>query len=161
MESFEEVLEQYRPMIYHMIRRLRIYKNVDEFEQIGLIALWEAYQNMQEDKGSFTGYAYATIRGKMLTALAKARKEGETVVYPKEEFWSVETDMSLRPPLELETLLSYCDGLTENEKKWVVATFYLQLKPGEIAVIEGKSISAIKKWRKGALEKIKKQIQQS
>jgi DNA-directed RNA polymerase len=155
MESFEQILEQYRPMIHHMIRKLNIYKNQEEFEQIGLIALWEAYENIQEEKGSFTSYAYVTIRGKMLTALSKARRSEDTFVYPKEEFWNGETDPDLRQPLELETLLAYCDGLTENETKWVVGTFYHQLKIGEIAEREGKSISAVKKWRQGALAKLK------
>ncbi|WP_437177704.1 sigma-70 family RNA polymerase sigma factor [Heyndrickxia coagulans] len=144
MESFEEVLRQYRPMIFHMIRKLRIYKNIDEFEQIGMIALWEAYQNRQDDKGSFTSYAYNTIRGKMLTELTKKRREEEMFACPKEEFWNVKVDESLRPPLELETLLSYCDGLSEKEKKWVVAAFYEQLKQGEIASREGKSAEAVK-----------------
>ncbi|WP_276210883.1 sigma-70 family RNA polymerase sigma factor [Weizmannia sp. FSL K6-0777] len=160
VENFEEVLRQYRPMIFHMIRKLRIYKNIDEFEQIGMIALWEAYQNRQDDKGSFTSYAYNTIRGKMLTELTKRRREEKMFAFPKEEFWNVKVDESLRPPLELETLLSYCDGLTEKEKKWVVATFYEQLKQGEIAFREGKSVEAVKKWRRQALEKIRKSMEQ-
>lgn len=158
MESFEKVAEQYRPMISHLIRKLGIYKNCEEFEQIGLIALWEAYEHYQPQKGSFTSYAYVTIKGNLLKALAKDKRVEETMVYPKEEFWLNENDPSLKTPLELETLLTYCEMLTENEKKWVIATFYHQLKLGEIASREHKSVNAVKGWRSRALQKLKQQL---
>ena len=40
--NFEEVYKQYEPMIYAMLRKLNIFKDQDEYIQIGRIAIWEA-----------------------------------------------------------------------------------------------------------------------
>lgn len=46
-------------MIYQIIRSLHIYKNEEEFYQIGLIGLWEAQQRFDEQKGRFFNFAYS------------------------------------------------------------------------------------------------------
>lgn len=155
MENFEEIVEQYTPMIYHMMRSLHIYKNQEEFFQIGLIALWEARQRFNSDKGTFSTYAYSYIKGRMLTELSSQNKVEERNVYPDEVFWETAVDTMGQPPLQLEQLLSYCDGLTDKQKQWVTYTFYFGLSVVEIAEIENVSPSAVKKWRSGALAKLR------
>lgn len=154
MEYFEETVEKFEPMIYQIMHSLRIYKNQDEFYQIGLIALWEASKRFVKGKGAFSSYAYAMIKGRMLTELAKARKRDERNAYPKDEFWEIQIDQT-REPMELATLLSYCDRLTLKQKKWVIMTFYFGMNTSEIAAEEKVSTSAVKKWRNGAMEKLR------
>jgi DNA-directed RNA polymerase len=156
MESFEELAAKYESMIYHVIHSLNIYKNRDEFFQIGLIALWEAYKRFDPDKGNFGTYAYSFIKGRMMTELGKQSKDDERHVYPAEEvFWEMKAYENGQPPLQLPILLSYCHGLSPKQKLWVVYTFYYGMTVKEIAEAEKVSLSAVKKWKAGAMEKIK------
>ncbi|MFD1707005.1 sigma-70 family RNA polymerase sigma factor [Siminovitchia sediminis] len=157
MEDFTELAKQYKPMIYHIIRSLHIYKNEEEFEQTALIALWEARERFHPDKGRFSAYAYSYMKGRMMTELTKHSKE-ENLAYPDEDFWEVQEDQHREQPLELETLLSYCEGLTEKQKHWVIFTFYYGQTVKEIAEEKKVSESAVKKWRSGAIKKIRRNM---
>lgn len=154
MENFQETVEKYEPMIYQIMHSLHIYKNHDEFYQIGLIALWEASERFVEGKGAFSSFAYATIKGRLLTELSRAKKQEERNTYPDEQFWEYRIDPA-KEPMELATLLSYCDRLTVKQKKWVIMTFYFGMGTSEIAAIEKVSPSAVKKWRKNAMERLR------
>ncbi|RDU37537.1 RNA polymerase subunit sigma-24 [Neobacillus piezotolerans] len=158
MESFEYLAHQYAPMITSIIRSLQIYKNKDEFYQTGLIALWEATKGFNPEKGSFEGYAYSFIRGRIMSELTKASAFAERTVFPSEEFWEMAGDSAEDETLSEMLLLSYCKGLTENQKKWVLYTCLECLSIKEIAEKEDVSASAVKSWRKGAKEKLKREI---
>lgn len=157
MESFEQVKKQYTPMIYKIISTLKIYQNKDEFFQIGLIALWEAYERFDAEKGEFKNYAYSYIKGRMMTEMTRSNKriDRETPVQADWDFLVTHYDPVF---MEEDILLSYCQAaeLTENQRKWVLYTFLKQLTVAEIAYIEGVSESAVKKWRTGARQKLKK-----
>ncbi|MFK9092468.1 sigma-70 family RNA polymerase sigma factor [Bacillus salipaludis] len=156
MESFEKLAEQYKPMIFKIIHSLHIYKDQEEYYQLGLIALWEANRNFDARKGKLASYAYMYIKGYLLMELKKCRKSEEKNLYPNEEFWSVMEDHSSFCPLEEETLRSYCIGLTPNQTKWVIYMALYDLSSSEIAALEQVSVSAVKGWRAGAREKIKR-----
>jgi RNA polymerase sigma factor (sigma-70 family) len=155
VESFNELVAQYQPMIHKIIQSLHIYRNEDEFYQTGLIALWEASQSFNESKGSFSNYAYAYIKGKMLTQMSQNNQHQEKHVLPEMEFWECIEDQGSSLFLEKETILTYCEGLTGKEAKWVMASFIEQLTNKEIAEKENVSISAVKQWKSGALRKMK------
>ncbi|WP_409250654.1 sigma-70 family RNA polymerase sigma factor [Bacillus sp. SCS-153A] len=161
MKEFNEVLSQYEPMIHKIINSLQIYKEKDEYVQIGMTALWEAWDKYEEEKGSFTGYAYSTIRGRLLDELKLRVKWQESFSYPEEEFWEMVPDESQESCLQTETLLTYFQPLTDTQKKWVLYTFIEMMKITEIAEREQVSVSAVKKWRNGAKNKllIRKTIQ--
>ncbi|WP_026575841.1 sigma-70 family RNA polymerase sigma factor [Bacillus sp. UNC438CL73TsuS30] len=158
MESFEELVVQYSPMIHKIIHTLHIYKNWDEFYQHGLIALWEASNRFDPEKGNFTTYAYNYIRGFLLLELTKAHKYEENCVCPKEEFWETAEGIVIDYPLETETILSVCTTLTPNQRKWVLYTALYDLSIKEIAIKEKVSMSAVKSWRAGAREKLRERI---
>lgn len=159
VEDFERVAHQYEPMIWKIIQSLNIYKNKEEFYQIGLIALWDASRRYKPTKGSFTTYAYSYIKGRILTELTKRRKYEETnTAIQKEEFWENVVDETICTPLEVESILSYCTDLTLPQKKWVLYTALADLSLMQIAEIENVSISAVKAWRKGARKKLKKKV---
>ncbi|MGG3466000.1 sigma-70 family RNA polymerase sigma factor [Neobacillus pocheonensis] len=155
MESFEQLVEQYEPMIHKIFNSLHLYKNKDEFYQQALIALWEASRRYNPEKGTFTNYAYSYIRGHLLMELKKIHRHSERNLYPKEEFWTAVEDQNPVCPLELETLFTYCSTLTPNQRKWVLYSVLYGFSTKEIAEMEKVSVSAIKLWRAGAKEKIK------
>ncbi|MBP3039935.1 sigma-70 family RNA polymerase sigma factor [Bacillaceae bacterium Marseille-Q3522] len=158
MESFEQLVKQYEPMLFRIMHSLHIYKNKEEFYQLGLISLWEARQRFDSAKGSFTNYAYTYIKGKFLTEMTKTNRYEERCFYPKEEFWDIIEDDALPSHLQHTILLSYCQGLTNNQKKWLLYTFLEDLSVKDIAEKEGVSVSTVKLWRKGAKEKLKQRL---
>lgn len=154
MDYFDKIADKYAPMIYSIIRSLHIYKNKEEFFQTGLIALWEASKSFNAEKGNFEGYAYRYIKGRMMTELTKMNTIADRTVYPKEEFWELIEEPQAAETLPVQLVLSYCDDLTPNQKKWVLYTCLEFLSIKEIAEKEKVSISAVKSWRKGAKKRI-------
>ena len=159
MESFEELVEQCKPMIYKVIHTFNIYKDEEEYFQTGVIGLWEAKERYDPERGNFSTIAYTYIRGRILDELKKRNRIEERSAYPDEDFWLMKIDENAEHPFELATLLTYCNGLTPKQKQWVIDTFYLGLTLKEIAKKEKVSESAVKKWRKQAMEKIKENIE--
>jgi RNA polymerase sigma factor (sigma-70 family) len=159
VEHFDELVVQYTPMINKIMQTLHIYKNHEEFYQTGLIGLWEAQLNFNQEKGEFANYAYTSIKGKMLYAMNQSNKHEERVFHPQEAFWPILEDANSENLLEMETMRNYCEGLTEKETKWVIAYCKDCLSIREIANRENVSVSAVKQWRMGALRKLRGQVE--
>jgi RNA polymerase sigma factor (sigma-70 family) len=155
LESFEQLVDQYQPMLHKIMHSLHLYKDHDEFYQHSLIALWEASKRFDSQKGSFTNYAYSYIKGYLLMELNKLHKDQERYVHPDEEFWELAADPYADDPLQEEILLSYGTTLTPNQKKWLLYTIRDRLSVKEIADLEKVSMSAVKSWRSGARGKLK------
>lgn len=152
--DFEQLAADYSNMIHSIIHSLRIYKNHDEFYQIGLIALWEGSQHYDEQKGVFAPYIYKFIKGKLLTALKKEKKRDDRHVYPEneDEFHLGHEDRVL----ELEDLLSHFHHLTDLQKKWVVLRFYHGFSNRDIAEMENISLRKVRAWGDLAMKKFLK-----
>jgi DNA-directed RNA polymerase len=160
MESFEQVAAQYKPMIHQIIRTLNIYKNQEEFFQLGLIRLWELWEKYDPQKGNFLTFAYTNIRMKMLDELKKSKLQEDRSVVPDEEFWTLMECPCTDRPLEEKMVLSYCEGLTNNQTIWVTSTFLYDLSTNEIAKQHQVTVSAVKAWKKGALTRLRSILQQ-
>ncbi|TDL71193.1 sigma-70 family RNA polymerase sigma factor [Rhodococcus qingshengii] len=159
MESFDDLVIQYKPMIQKIMHSLHIYKNQQEFYQTGLIALWEASQTFEERKGTFSNYAYTSIKGKMLSEMTQNNHYKEkNILPPNEEFWERIEGQDSSLFLEKETIQTYCEGLTEKEATWVMESYINQLSIKEIAESENVTVSAVKQWKLGALRKLKVKV---
>jgi RNA polymerase sigma factor (sigma-70 family) len=158
VESFDELVVQYKPMIHKIIRSLHIYRNEDEFYQTGLIALWEATKSFDDKKGSFSNYAYTCMKGKMLYQMNQTNQWKEKNIFPENGFFDLIEDHDNTPLFEKEAFRTYCEGLTKKETKWVLASFIEQLSNKEIAEREKVSVSAVKQWKLGALTKLKVKV---
>jgi RNA polymerase sigma factor (sigma-70 family) len=158
LESFNQLVAQYEPMIYKIMQSLHLYKNLDEFYQLGLIGLWEASERFDSGRGEFTNYAYATIKGKLLTELAKSKQFEERTLHPEEEFWAVLEEPQAEEAFEEPLFVLYRKKLTKNQYKWLLYTVQGGLSVKEIAKRESVSPSAVKAWRAGAREKLKRMI---
>ncbi|WHY59684.1 sigma-70 family RNA polymerase sigma factor [Cytobacillus firmus] len=160
MESFEQISAQYEPMIHDIMHKLNIYKNTEEFHQLGLITLWQAWKNHDDEKGTFLSYAYSMVKGHMMMELTRQTKQIDRYIYPKADFWEFIEDTSPVPSPELtQELYKKCGMLSENQMKWLHYTLCDGLSVREIAEKERVSLSAVKNWRQGAREKLKKIMQ--
>lgn len=130
--SFEEVLVNYEPIIKKQMISLRIYKDFDEFFQLGRIALWEAYMKFDPAKGSFSTYAISTIRGKYMTLLTKKTKDDERQVLIGDERFDFLPSSWEFSPLEQETIEAYMTGLTKRERVGCMRRFYCTKRRGRL-----------------------------
>ncbi|UII57657.1 sigma-70 family RNA polymerase sigma factor [Cytobacillus spongiae] len=161
MESFEEVKDKYERLIWKIIQTLHIYKNKEEFYQIGLIALWQAHVRYNAEKGSFYIYAYSFIRGKIQTQMSRQNQFDERNIFPTEEYLEQIEGDNNQHFLEEHYILSLCEHLTANQKKWVLYTALHDLSIFDIAKKEHVSPSAVKAWRKGAKERLRGHLVQN
>jgi RNA polymerase sigma factor (sigma-70 family) len=161
--DFEEVLSQYEPIIFNQLKKLGIYKNHDNFYQLGLIALWDAHKQFDPAKGKFQTLAISLVRGKMLDELKKERLNEQRYIQ-----YDIQDDADYLPPssivvdqvLERETIAAYCIGLSEDQKIWVQMAIVEQKKIGEIAAELNVPVERVKSWRKQAIKKICRNIKE-
>ncbi len=153
VSTFEEVLSQYTPMIHHIIKSLNIYKDKDRYFHEATIILWETMLTQDHQKGSFTSYAYSSIRGKLLNHLKKEVQWEATHAFvehiPEQPF---EPSLS-----DIEGLEKYTQHLTDRQKVWLIEYIGKGKRLEDIAREEGVSISAVKSWRGEALKKLRKE----
>lgn len=158
MESFEEILEQYEPMIYACIRKLRIYKNHSEFVQAGRVGLWKAAQRYDMGRGDFAPFAYRSIFGSILDELKKSYAyeqqtvptEGdvlERIIGCKEEV--VELSKSIN-----EALFQ----LNHTEQQLIRLLFIEGYSLDEVACRLGMTKESLKKKRQRTLKKLKNSL---
>lgn len=154
-QPFEEILYQYEPLIKAQMKKLNLYRQHDDYYQIGAIALWEAYKNFDADKGSFSAYALHTVRGHMLMMLRKEQQFAERHLL----YDSLERDL---PPFReliyerndiVELLTPYLHYLSPREKLWLYEAIIAGKKLGELASEQGVSTNTAATWRKKALQK--------
>jgi RNA polymerase sigma factor (sigma-70 family) len=150
--EFEQLAAQYSNMIHSIIHSLHIYKNHDEFYQIGLIALWNASEQFDETKGQLSTYAYSFIKGRMLNHLKKENRQEDRNTAMCEEDW-VKIGYEDRY-LEKETLLSHFYHLTEKEKQWVCLRFYEGLSNREIADRLQLKVTTVRSCERRAMKKV-------
>lgn len=155
-KNFEKIFKQYENMIKKQIKTLHIYKNHDEFFQIGMIALWEAMQRYDQRKGNFSAYAYVTVRGKMLEQLKKEKRYGERHTAAFETAIVQNAYSFSETLLEEEQFQSYLAPLSKKQKTWAIEAILNQKTITEIAEEHGATKEAVKSWRKEALKKLRK-----
>lgn len=154
--TFEEALVQYTPMVHHLLKRLRIYKDFDDYIQLGFIALWEAYEKFDPDKGAFSAYAYMTMKGHLLMTLKKQMKYEEHNKPLNEEFLDViKADIS-QVPLEEEILYLYYRDLTEGEKTYIHEHIVNDRPLQDIAAEHQVKLEAVKWWGRSAKKKLRR-----
>ena len=154
---FEELHQQFEPMIYHAIKKLGIYKNKHEFYQIGCIALWEASLRFNKEKGEFKSYAYSYMIGRMKSSLTDEKKKEDRESHSDDIWVEDETTNVDFSAILLESLLERVSSLlSANQRKWVKAHCIYGSTPSEIAEDEGVTVAAVKGWRRDAIAKLRK-----
>lgn len=59
--TFEELVEQYEPMIYRLMRRNHVFRDHDEYIQLSKIAMWDVYHKFNPTKGDLAPFFYVAI----------------------------------------------------------------------------------------------------
>ncbi|PIC62936.1 RNA polymerase subunit sigma-70 [Sporosarcina sp. P13] len=160
MESFEEVLAQYEPMISAVIRKLNIYRDFEQFRQAGRVALWQAWTRFDNGKGNFTPFAYRSIYGALLDELKRENRFSEAHT-------SVETDTvellvghTLGDDEDVHGLHAALITLSLEQRQLLIMLYVDNVSQTECAKFFGITVAGIKKRRERILKKLKHQLVQ-
>jgi DNA-directed RNA polymerase len=154
-KSFEVCLTQYEPMIKSLIKKIRVYKQYEEYYQIGQIALWQAYENFNEEKGSFTTFAYVTVRGKMLNQLSKERLYEERFV-PVDVYDEQPYTQDQEAAFSFEQFVSLLEGISPLQQQILIDRFYFNMSFPEIAAKTGMAENSARSSYRYALKRLRK-----
>lgn len=154
--SFENVVEEFKPMVHHLIHRLGILDPHEEFYQEGLLALWEVTQTYNEEKGKFSTYAYFIIRNRLINMIRKRNRKqeqhDEIAAKSRRETTVDAHDFEWDPYLYKAMI----EQLSDNQIKWLNSYVILDLSVKEIAEREGVTVDAVKNWGRLAKQKLMK-----
>lgn len=149
--TFEEIAKDHERMIYYLLKHLNIYKDRDEFIQIAYIALWECTIAFDPDKGNFSSYAFASVRGKLINELKRRRIHEERYVHKEIEAAYCGTPfIEIVDEWEREAEEK---KLTDFQKRWLFSAIHGDTLQ-DIAERNNCSVAAVKSWRKQALKKL-------
>ena len=159
MTDFEEVLEQFEPMISACIRKLSIYKNYEIYRQAGRIALWKAWVKFDEGKGDFAPYAYRSIYGGVLDELKKEKRQEEHADLVEDEKLAVLLEKNLALSILSEDLERAIESLQAQERELLMWIFVEGISLQQVATRVGITIPGIKKRRERILVKLRERIE--
>ncbi|HSI68380.1 MAG TPA: sigma-70 family RNA polymerase sigma factor [Planococcus sp. (in: firmicutes)] len=156
MKDFEKVLEQYSPMISAMIRKLHIYRDHESYRQAGRVALWQAWQRFDHNKGNFTPFAYSSIRGAMLDELKREASLAAAVAVMENTGYEMKSEERL-----IDELPEWLDPIyfTPEEKRLLEDLFLKGISVSQLSEIHGISLSGMKKRRERLLNKIRNSLE--
>jgi len=159
MMNFEDVLEQYEPMISASIRKLNIYRDHEQFRQAGRVALWQAWDRFEEAKGNFTPFAYKSIWGGMIDELRKESRFEENVLQMEDEHLHFIHDIAVPVPAEwTDCLANAMDRLTLAERELIQRLFIERFTLSECAERYGITVAGVKKRRERMLAKLRNEL---
>lgn len=155
MKEFEEVAIQYAPMISAIIRKLHIYRDFELFRQTGNIALWQAWQRYDEEKGNFTAFAYRSIQGAMLDELKKETKRNERQSATQQDVPEAATNELFNGAMESLPEWIELYRLSNQEQRLLELLYVNAYSLADIAMMEKISLAGMKKRRERLLKKLK------
>lgn len=155
MEDFTKVIEEMKPMIHSIIRSLHIYRNYEEFYQTGLIGLWKAYESFDPEKGSFVTYAYAYIRGVILTELRKEINKEKRESFADGYFLESIVDVDGQSHEERLILKEAIERLPPRYQRFLELYIGEGLRLNEIAEELGISYRTARAWKQKIIEMLR------
>lgn len=156
MEKFEDVLTQYEPMISAVIRKLNIYRDFEQFRQAGRVALWQAWERFDENKGNFTPFAYRSIYGALLDELKRESRFSDVHTPVEEE--TLEGLSEVPYERDNDDLHAVIMDLPLEQRQLLIMIFVENRTRAECAQFFGISVAGIKKRRERLLHTMKQQL---
>src|SRR5699024_7758657 len=168
--SFEEIFEQNERRIHYQIHKMNIRDPHQEFFQEGLVALWNAYETYQPDKGHMATYFNYMSRNRLRDYMRRENRPHENQQQAIQAQKIQDTDgnhhrgTEASNPIVNERSFPLDDAshwkhiksqLTENQWKWVYGYIIQEMPYKEIAEQENTTVDAVKSWGKQVRKKLK------
>lgn len=151
--TFTETVTLYEKMIKNQMKRLCLYRDYEEYYQCGLIGLWKAYEKYEEEKGTFSAYAFVTVRGYLIEKLKKESRFQKRHTFAGQE--ALQNVCGAEASSEVQDYMSLLD---EKEKHIIYERFYVGKKIHEIAEEMGMTYHQVRWVYRQALGKMQAEI---
>lgn len=168
--SFEDIYEQNKRRIHYQLHKLNINDSNGDFFQEGLVAMWNAYERYQPDKGPMSTYFNFIIRNRIIDLIRKQKRdkvhEDDAVAehFTKISSGNHHQKNGMQRPIHNVSELPIDDpqlwknvkaNLTENQWKWIYYYIIADMAVKDIAIQENTSVEAVKSWGKQAKKKLR------
>jgi len=166
--TFEEIAKQNERRVHYHIHRLSLRDPHEEFFQEGLVAMWNAYEKHEPDKGPLATYFNYTIRNRLIDLIRKKAREQQNdelfIQAGKQELDNGNRSCKNNLPIPDFSEITVKDAniweqvqetLTENQWKWVYRYIILDMPVKDIAEREGVTVDAVKSWGRQARKKLR------
>ncbi|MEK4424888.1 sigma-70 family RNA polymerase sigma factor [Solibacillus sp. FSL K6-1523] len=157
MQNFETVFEEHEKLINQAVFHLKIYRNFEEFYQLGRIALWEATIKYDPKKSAFEPFAFMMIKFKMVKEISQSNQisEFESVLEETQfQFALDEQSTAVDEFKEIEWLML----LPEQERVLLKLAFFEDRTNRDIAKMLGSTEEAVKKRRQRLVKKVREML---
>ena len=154
--SFEEVFEKTKHVVSMAIYKCKIYKNQEHYEQIGYIALWNAYNQFDGVEEEFEPYAYVFVKNAILNELkTMSRYESRHVFLEQSDALSSLHHCEDQSQNLTEYITELLKPLKEEDKQMLLALYVYQYSYEEVAEALNISVHALKKRRDRLMRKLR------
>lgn len=159
MQQIDEQIENYEYLILRVLGKYRIFKDQDNFMQVGRLAIWQALQVFDSSKGDFEMYAYMRVKFAIIRELRNnAKVTDKEVVMDEDPLMNWIDGLIEQKQQELDRPEWYWQ-LFSHEQRLIEMLFYEGYQMKDVAQNEGVSYEALKKRRKKLLMKIREIIE--
>ncbi|WP_404455239.1 sigma-70 family RNA polymerase sigma factor [Oceanobacillus kapialis] len=155
--TFEEIYEQNKRRIHYHIHKLHLQDPHKEYYQEGLIAMWQAYEKYNPDKGPMATYFNYTIRNKLIDMLRKQTNDSQKqkTYLEKQAPLLPKTTPAITLNDIPQLLIEIKSILTAKQWKWFYHAVLMEMPLKELAAQENVSLEAVKSWGKQARRKLR------
>ncbi len=129
----EELIIENENLIYHTLKKLKMYHLLDEYYDVGMIGLVKASKNYTEEKGKFSTYAVACISNEIKQEFRKqsaGKRKGETISLSKKIY----DDITLEETISSEECIE--DELIRKEQFEIMYKLLNDLEDSERELIK-------------------------
>ncbi|ADI00531.1 sigma-70 family RNA polymerase sigma factor [Salisediminibacterium selenitireducens] len=156
-KTFDEILTDFKPLIHGTIDRLQLSAKRDEYEHVGMVALFDAWQRFDGAKGAFPSYVRLYIHGRMCNHLRDQDKWSHLNHVTDHTVLTDSAPASIDDGLTNIELLDYAKGakLSARELCWYKGAIINGETIRDLASLYGVSRETVKSWRKGAIRKLR------
>ncbi|MCM3721782.1 sigma-70 family RNA polymerase sigma factor [Solibacillus isronensis] len=154
MQDVEQLIFENETLIKKVIYKLKIYRDLDEYMQVGRIALWQALQKFDDTKGDFAMFAYMTVKYAIIRALTKENHVSEHELAVEEDVIIVNSQQHFLDTASLEWP-EWFEELNKEEQFLLIALYEKELSLKEIADKYMLSYETIKKRHQRLLSKLR------
>ncbi|GEN57138.1 hypothetical protein GCM10012290_17830 [Halolactibacillus alkaliphilus] len=161
MDEFNRLLNDYEPMIYHLLKKYHVRDPEGEFYQELAICLWQATLDYDNEKMKFSTYVYNKMQFRLIDLFRKdERKRNREEKYKQH----VETTEQYKTEDQLPDkalIIQIKQLLTENEWAWFTGYVLKGKTLVEIGKELGVSANAVRHYKRSAAQKLKTKIKKS
>ena len=158
MDEFNRLLNDYEPMMYHLLKKYHVRDPEGEFYQELAICLWQATLDYDDKKMKFSTYVYNKMQFRLIDLFRKdERKRNRDEKYKQhvEATGQFQTEDQITDGYFINQLRH---ALTENEWAWFEGHVLKGKTLVEIGKELGVSANAVRHYKRSAARKLKNRL---